>query len=327
LPSLNLAFSLPQGWIVRFAASRGMSMPDMGLLKNYMTLQRSYVPQSAITQGNPSIVLDGSGKPVSYMYGYSGSTGNPRLKAIQADQLDLSVERYFAEVGSFSFDIFSKKFYDYIQNGTFNVPMTHNGVTRNVVVNGPVNGDGATVKGFELAFQRYFTFLPKPFDGLGMQANYTHLHNEGVKNSNLYLDDAGGNTVARSAQDGMINPGRLEQLSDDSYNLILMYDKGPFGARLAYNWRSKYVNSVNDCCIGFPVWNAAEGFLDGSLRYAVTPHVEIDLQGSNLLGERPKIYQEVQGPTAANPNQAALLLPAGTFDFDRRFSVSLRFKY
>ncbi len=327
LPSLNLAFALPDDWIVRFAASRAMSMPDIGLLKNYITLQRSYVPQSAIAVGNPSLVLNGSGQPVSYIYGYSGSAGNPRLKAIQADQFDLSIERYFADVGSFSFDIFTKKFYDYIQNGTFNVPMTNNGVTRNVVVNGPVNGDGASVKGFEVAFQRYFTFLPKPFDGLGIQANYTHLHNEGVKNENLMLDSSDGTTVTRSAQDGMINPGRLEQLSDNSYNLILLYDKGPFGARLAYNWRSKYVNSVNDCCIGFPVWNAAEGFLDGSLRYAINGHTEIDLQGSNLLQTRPKIFQEVQGPTAANPDQTPLFLPAGTFDFDRRVQVSVRFKY
>ena len=327
LPSLNLRFSLPDNWIIRFAASRGMSMPDMGLLKNYITLQRSFVPQSAITVGNPNIVLDSSGHPVSYVFGYSGSTGNPRLKAITADQFDLSFEHYFAAVGSFSFDLFSKKFHDYIQNGTFVVPMTNNGVTRNVVVTGPVNGDGASVKGFEAAYQRYFTFLPKPFDGLGIQANYTHLHNEGVKNTNLYLDDAAGNTVARSAQSGMINAGRLEQLSDDAYNLILLYDKGPFGARLAYNWRSKYVNSVNDCCIGFPVWNAAEGFLDGSLRYALNDHTELDLQGSNLLNTRPKIYQEVLGPTDANPNQAPLLLPAGTFQFDRRVQVSVRFKY
>ncbi|MEI9903474.1 MAG: TonB-dependent receptor [Asticcacaulis sp.] len=327
LPSLNLKFSLPDNWIIRFAASRAMSMPDIGLLKNYITLQRSFVPQSAITIGNPSIVLNGSGQPVSYIYGYSGSTGNPRLKAIQASQYDLSFEHYFAEVGSFSLDLFSKKFTDYIQNGTFVVPMTNNGVTRNVVVNGPVNGDGASVKGLEVAYQRYFTFLPSPFDGLGIQANYTHLNNEGVKNTNLYLDDAAGNTVARSAQDGMINAGRLEQLSDDAYNLILLYEKGPIGGRLAYNWRSKYVNSVNDCCIGFPVWNAAEGFLDGSLHYALNPHTELDIQGSNLLNTRPKIYQEVLGPTAANPDQKPLLLPAGTFQFDRRVQVSIRFKY
>ena len=327
LPSLNLKFSLPEGWIVRVAASRAMSMPDMGLLKNYVTMQRSFLPQSSIVKGNPNIILDSTGKPVSYKFGYSGSTGNPRLKAVQADQTDLSVERYFATVGSFSFDLFSKTFHDYIQNGTFVVPMTNNGVTRDVVITGPVNGDGASVKGFELAYQGYFTFLPSPFDGLGVQANYTHLHNDGVKNENLILDSSDGSTIARSSQSGMINAGRLEQLSDNSYNLILLYDKGPVGLRLAYNWRSKYVNSVNDCCIGFPVWNAAEGFLDGSIRYAVNDHIEVDLQGSNLLGTRPMIMQEVAGPTDLNPDQAPVFMPAGWFNFDRRVQLSVRMKY
>ena len=109
--------------------------------------------------------------------------------------------------------------------------------------------------------------------------------------------------------------------------MIVMNDKGRVGGRLAYIWRSKYVNSVNDCCIGFPVWNQAEGFLDGSLRYALNDHTEIDLQGTNLLDTRPKIFQEVLGPTAANPDQTPLLLPAGTFAIDRRVQLSVRFKY
>ena len=61
---------------------------------------------------------------------------------------------------------------------------------------------------------------------------------------------------------------------------------------------------------------------DGSLDH------EVDApQGTNLLDTRPKIYQEVLGPTAANPDQAPLFLPAGTFAFDRRVQLSVRFKY
>lgn len=77
LPSLNLKFSLPDNWIVRIAASRGMYMPDIGLLKNYTTLQRSYVPQSAITVGNPSIVLDSAGNQVAI------STVIPAVRAMR----------------------------------------------------------------------------------------------------------------------------------------------------------------------------------------------------------------------------------------------------
>lgn len=199
---------------------------------------------------------------------------------------------------------------------------------------GPVNGQGASIVGIELAGQRYFTFLPSPWDGLGVQANYTHLHNDGVQNSSLSLVTGGSNysadpnsLVTTSVQPGAINTGRLEQVSDDAYNLVLLYDKGPFGARLAYNWRSKFVSALNDCCLLFPVWTQAEGFLDGSLRYAVNSHTEFDIQGTNLLGTRPKILEEVEGPSAADPNQKPVFLPGGEFNFDRRIEVSLRFKY
>ena len=334
LPSLNLRFALPDDYIVRFSVSRGMYMPDVGLLKNYTVIQGNIPSQSNVVTGNPSVVLNSAGQPSSLVFNYTGSTGNPRLKATTADQFDITIERYFAAVGSFSLDLFTKKFHDYVQSGTFSVPYTNQGVTRNVLITGPVNGQGATITGLEVAGQRYFTFLPSPFDGLGVEANYTHLHNSGVQNTSLSLVTGGNgysgdanSLVTTSQQPGAINTGRLERLSDDAYNLILLYDKGPIGARLAYNWRSKYVSALNDCCLLFPVWTKAEGYLDASIRYAINSNMEFDIQGNNILGERPKIEEEVRGPSGANPTQTPLFLPGGQFNFDRRIQVSLRFKY
>ncbi len=327
LPSLNLRFGMGDDWFVRFAASRAISKPDIGLLKNFMALQRSYIPQSEIRVGNPAIVLDNAGNPVSLRYSYTASMGNPRLKPIQADQFDLSIEKYDGTIGSFSVAAFYKKFHDYIQNGSFLVPITNAGVTRNVLVTGPVNGDGASIYGAEIAFQRYFDFLPAPFDGLGVQANYTWLKNKGVKNANLVVDTTGGSAIARSALAGMIQVDRLENLSDHSFNAILMYEKPRFGARIAYNWRSKYVNSINDCCLGFPVWNRPEGYLDGSIRIAVTPQLEFSFQGSNLLNTRIRMMAQVSGPTKEDPNREVKFLPGGTFEYDRRFQFGVRAKF
>lgn len=327
LPSFNLKVDLTDEWILRFAASRAMSKPDIGLLRNFTTLNRSFVAQTDIRVGNPNIVLDSNGDPVSYKFTYSGATGNPRLKPVTADQFDLSVENYFDTVGSFSFTLFYKKFHDYIQNGVFTVPVTNEGVTRDVTIRGPVNGEGAAIKGWELAYQRYFTFLPAPWDGFGIQANYTKLNNSGIKNANLVVDTTGGDSVAASAQDGNIIPSRLENMSDDSYNFILMYEKGKFGSRLAYNWRSEYISSINDCCVRFHVWNEAEGFLDGSLRYAINDNVEVNLQASNILGTEIRIRQQVKGPTEANPDQELKYLPAGWFRYDRRIQVGVRLKF
>ena len=76
-------------------------------------------------------------------------------------------------MGSFSIDLFGKKFHDYVQSGSFIVPYTNQGVTRDVSITGPVNSQGASIVGLELSGQRYFTFLPSPWDGLGVEANYT----------------------------------------------------------------------------------------------------------------------------------------------------------
>jgi len=326
LPSFNIKFDLTPEWVLRFAASRALSKPDIGLLRNYVQLNRGNVSQSDIRGDNPNIIFK-DGEAFAYRYGYTGSTGNPRLKAITADQFDVSLEYYFAPVGSLTMNVFHKKFHDYIQNGVYMIPVTNNGVTREVAVSGPVNGEGAKIAGFEIAYQQYFDFLPSPWDGLGVQANYTRIKNSGVQNQALTIDTADGSTVAGSARSGSINPGRLEGLSDHQYNLVLMYEKAKFGARLAYNWRSEYLISVNDCCIGLPVWNESEGYLDGSLRYSVTPNVELSVQGSNLLGTKTVYTQQAQGPSVDNPNAKSIFLPAGWYENDRRVLVGVRVKY
>lgn len=329
LPSFNIRFELDRNWLVRFAASRAISKPDMGLLKNFSILQRGVLLQTDIVRGNPNLVLDAQGRPVSYNFTYGAQITNPRLKPIKANQFDLSAEYYSNTAGSFSITGFYKKFFDYIQNGTFNVPFTNNGVTRNVTAIGPVNGDGASIYGMEVAYQRYFNFLPAPFDGLGVQLNFTKVWNSGVKNTNLITEtnpDGGGTATALSAQPGRINPGRLEQLSDNAFNAVLLYEKGPVGLRVAYNWRSRYLDSVNDCCLGFPVWHTAEGFLDASFRFALTRNVEFNLQGSNLLSTKIKTEAQVRGPTDTNPNQEPLFLPGSTFETDRRILAGVRIK-
>lgn len=330
LPSLNLRLDLSPHWLIRFAASRALSNPDIGLLKNFTIIQRDSLTQADIVPGNPNLVLDAQGRPVSYNFGYSAQITNPRLKPITANQIDLGLEFYSAKAGSFSIDLFYKKFFDYIQNGVFSVPITNNGVTRTIVATGPVNGSGASLKGFEIAYQRFFNFLPAPFDGLGVQLNYTRVENSGVKNTNLIIDtnpDGGGTATALSAQPGRINPGSLEQLSKNAFNAVLLYEKGKVGFRAAYNWRSRYLDSVNDCCLGFPVWHTAEGFLDSSVRFAFTKYLELNVQGSNLLGTKIRTEAEVLGPTDTDPNHKPLFLPGSVFETDRRIQVGARLKF
>ncbi len=325
LPSFNVKFGLSDTWSLRFAASRALSRPDIGLLKNYVSIS---APTIDTTATSTFVTYNSSGAVNGYNFQYTAQAGNPYLKPITADQFDLSLENYFSSVGSFSFDLFYKKFYNYIQSGSYYRTFTNNGITETVKVTGPTNNDGASVRGFEVAYQRFFDMLPAPFNGLGIQTNYTHVVNTGVNNSNLTTNSGDGSTgTSGNGQTDSINPHALEGLSKDAYNIILMYEKGPWAARLAYNWRSRYLVTALDCCVGLPIWQDAQGQLDGSIRYKVNDNVELNLSGSNMLGTETVLRQQVFGDSSSTPGAAAVLQPYAWYKNDRRVQVGIRLKY
>ena len=83
-----------------------------------------------------------------------------------------------------------------------------------------------------------------------MQANFTYVDNKGVTNTGLTTVSGDGSTN----QDALITftDLPLEGFSDKAYNLVLMFEKQKFSARLAWNWRDEYLISQADCCIKLP---------------------------------------------------------------------------
>ncbi|WAC58603.1 TonB-dependent receptor [Brevundimonas sp. SL130] len=324
LPSFNLRVDLTDTWLMRFAASRAMSRPDIGYLKNYLQVGISL--PSTDDPNDERWVKDASGNIVGVTPRYTAEAYNPYLKPITADQFDLTLENYFADTGSFSLALFYKKFNDYIQYGTYDQSITIDGVTRDVQVRGPVNGDGASLHGAEVAFQSFFPSLPSPFDGLGVQANFTYVENSGISNSNLTNVSSGGgsNTSGNgvSQASDSITTDSLEGLSKYSFNLVGLYEKGPWAARVAYNWRSEFLLSAVDCCIGLPIWQEAAGYLDASLRYKINDHAEVNLQASNLLDTESVLKQQV-----TDAEEGGLLKDYSWNRTDRRFMVTLRLRY
>ncbi|WP_122468001.1 TonB-dependent receptor [Brevundimonas lutea] len=321
LPSFNIKFDLNDEWALRFALSRAMSRPDIGLLKNYVEISRSLPGQDPT---DPRYTRGPDGQINGVNPTYTANAYNPYLKPVTADQIDAALEYYFADVGSVTLTFFYKKFNDYIQQGAYDLDVTNDGVTRTVQVRGPMNGDGAKVQGFEVAFQRFFDFLPGAWAGLGMQANYTYLENQGVTNTNLKVASGGasGDTAQPGSAGTVLTVDRLEGLSDHQFNLVGMYERGPWAARLAYNWRSEYLVTAVDCCVYLPIWQEEIGFLDGSIRYQVNDNLELSLQGSNLLDSETKLFQQV-----SNAEEGGVLTPNAWLRNDRRVILGLRFRY
>jgi iron complex outermembrane recepter protein len=195
----------------------------------------------------------------------SGSQGNPDLKPVRSTGYDLSLEYYFNKSDVAYATVFHKDVTGFI--GAFSEPRVFDGVT--YLIRTSKNLSPATIKGFEVGFQSFFTGLPAPFDGLGLQANFT------------YVDSSTPTTV--SGVGAPVN-APLTNLSKRSYNIIAMYEKGPFSARVAYNYRSNFVTGfayyVNTGLLNQEMEGYAD--LDASLNYSLTKNVQIAVQGVNL---------------------------------------------
>lgn len=331
LPSFNVRFGLTDQVFMRFAASRAMSRPDIGNLKAYASVAAATPAQSEQSCGKAFECT--GGVPTKAIVTYTGSAQNPYLKPVTADQFDFTVENYFSSTGSMTFNAFYKKFYDYIQFGSYYRNFTNNGTTREVLMNGPMNGEGASIKGFEVAYQSFFDFLPAPWDGFGIQANYTHLVNSGINGAAVKKETAGDTGsadpdiggVTRSANAFIKLP--LENLSDDSFNIVGMYEKGQWSARVAYNWRSRFMVTAQDCCTVFPVWQKDAGYLDARLAYRLNDNLEFSVEGSNLLNTETRLQQQVDGPSTLYPDREMRFLDSSWFKNDRRLQASVRLKY
>ncbi|MDB5672339.1 MAG: TonB-dependent receptor [Alphaproteobacteria bacterium] len=321
LPSLNLRLDLSSKWLLRFAASRALSRPDIGLLKNYRTISAQLPGDDP---SDPRYVKNAAGVIVGVNPLYQASGYNPSLKPITATQFDLSLENYFANVGSFTAAVFYKKFQNYIQYASHFENFTNNGVTNSIEVRGPENGKGGSVHGAEVSYQRFFDFLPGALSGFGVQLNGTYVKNHGIQNSGLKNQNGtdGGSQAQGGSAGTTLSVNSLEGLSKYSYNLVGMYEKYGLAVRVAYNWRSRFLITAVDCCTYLPTWQRSAGFLDASIRYAVNDHIELSVQGSNLLNTITKLEEQV-----TSAENGSVLTPNAWFRNDRRFVLGARVKF
>ncbi len=248
LPSANVRIRFTDELQLRLAASKVITRPDFGQLAPTLTL----VPASQ-----------------------TGSSGNPDLRPLKADQLDASLEYYFGPTSSVYVAGFYRKVRDFIQSSNVGADEIIDGIAYRITR--PANGGNGTIKGLEIGGQTFFNFLPAPFDGLGVQGNYTFVDSE---------------TTTSFA--GVNAP--LSNLSKHSYNASLIYEKGPVSARVAYNWRGKYLTGIANggSVLGvYPTYRKAYGWLDASLNVDITRNFTLTLEGSNLTRAKTDLYFDV----------------------------------
>lgn len=340
LPSFNVRFGLDDKDFIRFGYSRAMSRPDFGLLRNYVAINSPVIntgPDSPYIVYNSPTAAHTAANVTGYNFVFRAESGYAGLKPVTADQFDLTFERYMGKSSSFAVDLFYKRLNGSISYGEFNRTITNNGSTQNVLLRGPRNdAGGGTLKGVEVSYQTFFDFLPGLLSGFGVQANYTYVEQSGINNSNLATTgalDSGGTGGFGAGLDvsgdrgAVIDSHRLAGISTHTANAVLLYEKGPVGLRLAYNYRSRFLTNNLDCCIGLPVFQKGAGFLDGSVRFSPFDWLELSIEGSNLLDTTSVFQQQIFGDSKITPGAKPVFRDANWSRVDRRFAFGARLKF
>lgn len=305
LPSLNIRLQAMDDLYFRFAASKAIWAPDFSQLKARIRLN-----PSTSSEGVTTWSLD--------------QDSNPFLEPMTSNQFDLSAEWYFDSHGGMAYAaVFNKQLEGYFRKAeevtSFDLG---GGVSVPAKATWLGNLGSGDVTGIELGVNKFFDSLPAPFDGLGMQVNYTHINSEINAPSVASPID-----TDRSEYIGALP---MEQLSKNAFNLVGMFEKDGISARLAYSWRSKYLVSVGSN--GFnpdfpdgaggsariPVYNDDYGQLDASISYTFMDNYTIALDATNLLKTKTVGIME-QGYSGSNV--------AYTYAQDARYSLGLRAKF
>jgi TonB-dependent receptor len=338
LPSFNVRFGLDTKSFIRFAYSRALSRPDFGYLRNTVAIN-SFLsntgPDSPYIVYNSPTAAHTAANVTGYNFVFSANSGNAGLKPVTADQFDLSFEHYMGRSSSVTLTGFYKQLNNSISFGQFNRTFTNGTSTQTVQLLGPHNADnGGKLMGVEVAYQSFFDFLPGLLSGLGAQLNYTYVHQSGINNSNLLNASSSGDVGAVGAGQpalggtgNVIDSHRLAGISDHTFNAVALYEKGPVGFRLAYNWRSRYLTQNLDCCIGLPVFQKAAGYLDGSFRLSVNRFLELSVDASNLLNTRSVYQQQIFGDSPATPGARPIFQDSAWSRVDRRYQFGVRAKF
>ena len=75
------------------------------------------------------------------------------------------------------------------------------------------------------------------------------------------------------------------------------------------------------------MFQKAGGFLDGSIRYLITPNIELSLEGTNLLGTTMVYQQEIFGDSPQTPGAKPVYMDSSWSKVDRSIQVGIRFKF
>lgn len=253
LPAVSMRWDIASDWLLRASVTTNIGRPDYTDIAPISSIDVAevYDPISDTVELNASVEI-----------------GNPDLQPYKSTNLDVSVDYYFPDnTGSVSLGGFYKRVANAIY-GIENQYENYNfeGVTYDHYYEESVaNANAGYIQGIEFSAQKELSFLPAPFDGLGVYANAAFIDSEveietgGVTRKVPYFNQA-----------------------DEIYNAQLYYEKGGFSARLAWAFQGDASGSSFGSNPDMDNFRSPRETLDAQVSYTFDNGVRLWLTGSNL---------------------------------------------
>ncbi len=274
LPSLNLNLALNENMALRFGISRTMSRPD-------------YQDTAPINR----IRLDDDGTD------NSATVGNPNLKPMSSENLDITFEWYTEYDSAIVLSGFYKEIQDYIIRATvLDQPLTGYEGLWELTTN--INFSDGKAEGVEIGILQPLGKVLPALEGFGFSANYT------------YVDSSFEEDVGNA---GFGFPGS----SRDNFNFVGFYEADFYTVRLAYTYRGSFFRTLG----GTGSQSSSSRFsgeqekLNLNLNLKPMKGVSVKLSANNITGEKRRDFY----------GEESTFLDY--FDRGRTYSVSVKYNF
>lgn len=293
LPNIDLSLEVMDGLILRASASETIGRADYNSIK-----------------GGTSV------SPLANRANGGGSTGNPALLPLESTNIDISAEWYFGDASYVSVGYFDKEINNFIKIeqqptavGGIRNPAAGPKVQQAIAATGSSDAaiirqwifDNITAPEVDVANRRITGVASDPFQTFlldvpvnsdqtrnidGIEFAVQHMFGEtgfgGLVNYTVVNSDLTYDNFSLSTQEGLLG------LSDTA-NVVAFYENYDWNARVAYNWRDKFLSSTGQGTGGNPQYTEDYSQIDLSVSYDVTDDLQVFLQGINVTEEANRV--------------------------------------
>jgi len=233
LPHLHLRYKITDWWDFRFSYNNTLSRPDYD----------HAVPTVYYHEVN-----------------MDGTAGNPYIRPAVSENFDANFTFYSPKMGLITIGGYMKKIKDifYMQPTLVkNIPDTS--IINEFPIDNPAYAALLTnstdfyinspyiayVRGTEIEWQSNLSWLPSPFNGIVLNANYTHVWSETkYMQDRIDYEPVQGSLFPKPVERDTFYVNRLLHQANDIANVSLGYDIKGLSARLSFRFQGNVISSV-----------------------------------------------------------------------------------